>query len=53
MAIPYLEQSVRDDQFAVEHWGHGGKLASELQGRDDATLKLAEDQSALDALRAK
>lgn len=53
MAIPYLEQSVRDDQFAVDHWGNGGKLATELQGRDEATLKLAQDQSALDALRAK
>jgi hypothetical protein len=53
MAIPYLEQRVRDDQFAVEHWGNGGKLSSMVQSRNEATIKLAEDQSMLDALQGK
>jgi len=53
MAIPRLEQAVRDDQFAIEHWGTGGKLASMLQARDSATLKLAQDQASLDALRSE
>jgi len=50
MDIPRLEQAVRDDQFAVNHWGNGSKLSAMLQGRTDATLKLAQDQASLQAL---
>lgn len=53
MDIPRLEQAVRDDQFAVDHWGNGSKLSAMLQGRTDATLKLAQDQASLGALRAE
>src|SRR5580704_14456533 len=33
MAIPHLEQAIRDDQYAIQHWGNGGKLAYVLQAR--------------------
>jgi hypothetical protein len=52
MAIPYLEQAIHDDQFALSHWGTGTKLAYMLQARDAARTKLAQDQAALDTLRA-
>jgi hypothetical protein len=52
-AIPYLEQAIRDDQFAVEHWGSGSKLLTMLQARDAAHSKLAQDQSALNTLKAE
>ena len=53
MAIPRLEEAVRTDQFAVEHWGNGGKLASMLQARSDAATQLAADQSTLSSLKAE
>jgi hypothetical protein len=53
MAIPYLEQAVRDDQFAISHWGNGGKLSTMVQARDSAQSKLTEDQFALNTLRAE
>jgi hypothetical protein len=53
MAIPHLEQAVRDDQYAIEHWGTGSKIASMLQTREAATQKLAQDQASLDALRVE
>jgi len=52
MAIPYVEQSVRQDQYAVDHWGTGSKLPLMMQARADAAQKLTQDQAALDALRA-
>jgi hypothetical protein len=52
MAIPYLEEAVREDQFAVSHWGNGGKLASMIQSRDDAAARLDQDQAALKSLQS-
>jgi hypothetical protein len=53
MAIPYVEQTVREDQYAVDHWGTGSKLPLMMQARQSAISKLAEDQSTLDKLRAE
>ena len=53
MAIPGLEQAVRDDQYAIAHPSTGTKLAYMLQPRADATRKLGQDQASLDALRAE
>jgi hypothetical protein len=53
MEMAYREESVRDDQFAIEHWGSGGKLSTMLQARNDATLKLAQDQASVHALNAE
>jgi hypothetical protein len=53
MAIPQMEQAVRNDQFAMDHWGNGGKLSAMLLARDGATLKLAQDQASLAALRVE
>ena len=53
MAIPRLEQAVRDDQYAIAHAGVGTKLAYMRQAREDATRKLSQDQASLDALRAE
>jgi hypothetical protein len=52
-AIPYLEESVREDQYAIDHWGTGSKLPLMMQARQSAVSKLAEDQSTLDKLRAE
>jgi len=52
-AIPYMEQAVRNDQFAISHWGNGGKLSAMLQARDSAQTKLTQDQFALNTLRAE
>jgi len=53
MAIPHLEQAVRDDQYAASHWGTGGKLANMLQARGDAEMRIAQDQASLQSLRAE
>jgi hypothetical protein len=52
MAIPYVEEDIRQDKFAIEHWGTGSKLPLMMQARADANQKLAQDKAALDALRA-
>jgi hypothetical protein len=51
MAIPRLEQAVRDDQYAVANPVTGSKIAYRLQANAEAAKKLAQDQASLDAVR--
>jgi hypothetical protein len=53
MDVARLEGVVRDDQFAIDHWGNGSKLSAMLQSREDATVKLAQDQASLQTLRTE
>jgi hypothetical protein len=51
MDIPILQQAIRDDQYALDHANNGGKVLDVQGRRQAAEIKLAQDQSALDALK--
>jgi hypothetical protein len=51
MAIPLLEQAIRDDHFAIEHANNGNKFSDVQTRRAMAESKLIQDQTALDALK--
>jgi hypothetical protein len=51
MDVPMLQQAIRDDQFAIDHANTAGKMIDVQARRHAAEMKLAQDQSALDALK--